>query len=103
MTNLTTSDKKGWAGLSFQIKKQQVILTASICLIALVIVLKNVLMVPQDVLLRDTVIFIVIYLGFLSFTLRTGDTETTSGNVSPLVGDLLVVLITLAIIAVYAL
>jgi uncharacterized membrane protein len=60
------------------------------------------LQVPFDILQRDTVIFIVIYFGFLLFALKTDGTGEKSGNVSPRGWDLLVVLITLAIIAVYA-
>ncbi len=103
MTEPTISEQKAWTNLFIQIRKQQVILTASICMIALAIVLKNVLLVPYDILQRDMMIYIIIYFGFLIFALRSDDTEEKSGNASPLVWDFLVVIITLVIIAVHAL
>lgn len=103
MTDLTMSEQKAGTNLFTQIRKQQVILTASICMIALVIVLKNVLLVPNDILQRDMMMYIIIYFGFLIFAFKTGNTGEISGNDSPLAWDLLVVLITLGIIAVYAL
>lgn len=58
---------------------------------------------PYDILQRDMIIFIIIYFGFLISTFKTDDSKKISGNVSPVVWDLLVVIITLAIIAAYAL
>ncbi len=103
MTDSSTSEQKAWNSLFTQIKKQQVILTASICMIILAIVLKNVLLVPADILIRDMMIYSIIYFGFLIFAFRTEDTTEISGNNCPLAWDLLVVMITFAIVAVYAL
>lgn len=86
-----------------KIKQQQVILTASICLIALAIVLKNVLFVPTDILIRDMEIYIIIYIGFSLFTFKADGSYELAGKMSPLVWDALIVLITLAIIGIYAL
>lgn len=102
MTEITTSDQKAGTDLFSQIKKQQVILTAGICLIVLAVVLKNILLVPADILMRDLTVYIIVYLGFITFAFQTDDVPEKSGNLSPLAGDLLVVIITLAIIAVYA-
>ncbi len=101
MTEIASEQKAG-TNLYSQIKKQQVILTAGICLIALAVVLKNVLFVPADILMRDMIVYIIIYLGFITFAFRTDDIPEKPENLSPLPGDLLVVIITLAIIAVYA-
>ena len=103
MTETSTSRQKAGTDLFTQIRKQQVILTAGICLMILAVVLKNVLLVPYDILMRDMMVYIIVYLGFVTFAFRTGDTVGKSVNLSPLAGDLLVVIITLAIIAVYAL
>lgn len=102
MTEPFIAEQKAWTNLFKEIKKQQVILTASICLVALVIVLKNVLLVPTAFLMRDSVIYIVIYLSFIFVSFKTDDTEETSERINPLFWDVLVVLITIAIIAVYA-
>jgi hypothetical protein len=103
MTDTSISKQKAGTGIFSQIKKQQVILTAGFCLIVLAVVLKNVLFVPSDILMRDMIVYIIIYLGFITFAFRTDDVPDKSGNISPLAGDLLVVTITLAIIAAYAL
>lgn len=87
--------------LCMKIREQQVILTASICLLTLVVVLKNVILVPMEVLIRDMVIYIIIYLGFLVFEFEP-DGNYGKSQFHPIVWDLLVVLITLAIIVVYA-
>ncbi|GEM_PF-2873475 len=103
MTETSISKQKAGTDFFAQIKKQQVILTAGICLIVLAVVFKNVLLVPYDILMRDMMVYIIVYLGFVTFAFGTDDVSYKSGNISPLAGDLLVVTITLAIIAVYAL
>jgi len=103
MTETPLSEQKAWTPLVMQIRRQQVILTAGICLILLAIILKNVLFVPADILIRDMTLYIIIYSGFLLFAFRTDDAVKVPENVPPVVWDLLVVIVTLAIIAVYAL
>lgn len=85
------------------VKENHVAITASVCLVVLVAAMKNVLMVPQDILLRDTMIYIIVYLGFLTMSFRTDATREETGAVAPFLWDALIVVITLAIIAVYAL
>jgi hypothetical protein len=65
LTEPFIAEQKACTNLFTEIKKQQVILTASICLVALVIVLKNVLLVPTAFLMRDSAIYTVIYLSFI--------------------------------------
>ena len=78
-------------------------IVTGICLISLVIVLKNILLTPPDILSRDFIIYIIVYIGFIS-TLSTKDkTEKKFKYDTPLFWSVLIVLITLAIIAVYAL
>ncbi|HMA04785.1 MAG TPA: hypothetical protein VKO45_02550 [Methanomicrobiales archaeon] len=103
MTEFVTSEKRGTVHLFERVKQQQVILTASVCVIALTIVLKNVLLVPAEVLTRDMAVYTIIYLGFLVFAFRPEGNYEISGKVSPLTWDALVVLITLTVLAVYAL
>ena len=87
--------------------KVKVGIVSAVCLMGLIVVLKNVLNVPAEILSRDMVIYIIIYIGFttvLNFTeempgeaaapQRTWDT--------PWVWSALLVAVTLAIIAVYA-
>ena len=94
---------EGRAGLFQKIRQQQVILVASACVIALTIALKNILMVPAEILTRDIAIYSILYLGFLVFAFRPGGNYERSGTVSPLAWDVLVVIITLTILLVYAL
>jgi hypothetical protein len=100
MTEMVSTGKST-TNLFMKIKEQQVILTASICLLALVAVLKNVLLVSTEVLTRDVVIYLIIYLGFLTFAFKP-DGNYRKSQFHPIVWDLLVVFITLAIIVVYA-
>ncbi|MCX5844690.1 MAG: hypothetical protein NT022_13270 [Deltaproteobacteria bacterium] len=97
------SERGAWMNLLVKIKQQQVILTASICIIALAIVLKNILFIPTDILIRDMMIYIIVYLGFLMFAFKIDDKYEKSAKISTLIWDILIVFITLAIITVYAL
>ena len=97
------SERRAWMNLLVKIKQQQVILTASICIIALAIVLKNILFIPTDILIRDMMIYIIVYLGFLMFAFKIDGKYERSGKISTLIWDILIVFITLAIITVYAL
>jgi len=102
MTEFIPSEGRVGNSLFMTIREHQVILTASICLVALAIVLKNVLLVPTDILVRDMEIYTIVYLGFLVFSFRPDGNYERPEKTSPLAWDLLVVFITLAVIAVYA-
>jgi hypothetical protein len=80
----------------------RVSIVAGVCLLALVIVLKNVIGVPGDVLSRDVIVYIIVYwaLGFLYPAQRAEAKKSRFDQ--PLYWSVLIVLITLAIIVVYA-
>ncbi len=81
-----------------------VAITASLCLIALTVVLKNVILVPAAELNRDIVLYIIIYSGFIMSFLPVKDQANPEmPGRWPLVWCAVVVIATLAIIAVYAL
>jgi len=82
--------------------KDKVSIVAGICLFVLVVVLKNVLLVPADILSRDILVYIIIYWAFTVFSLPAKDDIKKSKYDRPLYWSLLIILITLAIIAVYA-
>ncbi len=89
--------------------KAKVAVVIAACLIGLVIVLKNVLLVPADVLSQDVIWYIIIYGVFfvtLNFTAeedvpRKG-TKSRKAYDSPWVWSAVIVVVTLAIIALYA-
>ena len=103
MTECAPSEERGIVHIFTKVRQQQVILTASVCVIALTIALKNVLHVPAEVLIGDMAVYSIIYLGFLVFAFRPGGNYEESGKVSPLAWDVIVVLITLTVLLVYAL
>ncbi len=77
-------------------------LTAGLCLVLLVVVLKNVLLVPATQLSSDIILYIVIYTGFtVSFPLT--DKAETSPARRTFLWTGAIILATLGIIAVYAL
>lgn len=78
-------------------------IVTGICLIGLVTVLKTILMIPADVLSRDVIIHIIIYIGFITSLSAKKKTAKRFKHDTPLFWSILIVLITLAIIAVYAL
>jgi fucose permease len=82
--------------------KDKVSIVAGICLFALVVVLKNVLLIPTDILSRDILVYIIIYWAFTVFSLPAKEEVKKSKYDNPLYWNLLIILITLAIIAVYA-
>lgn len=82
--------------------KDKVSIIAGICLFSLVVVIKNVLLVPSDIISRDIVIYIVIYWAFTVFPQLSKEEVKKSKYDNPLYWSLLIILITLAIIAVYA-
>ena len=78
-------------------------LTAGACLFALVIVLKNILQVPESRLLPDIVVYIGIYTGF-SLMYPVTIHERHSGKINnPALWSGLLVVMTLGIIIIYAL
>lgn len=103
MTEQVTTKRRSEMTFFMKIRQQQVILTASICMIALTIILKNILFVPTDILIRDVMVFIIVYSGFLIFAFKIDGNNKKSGRITPLVWDILIVLITVAIVAVYVL
>ena len=74
-----------------------------ICLLGLVVVLKTILMISAEVLSRDVIIYIIIYSGFItSFSAKNKNSKRFKYDTS-LFWSSLIVLITLGIIAIYAL
>jgi hypothetical protein len=82
--------------------KDKVSIVAGICLFGLVVVLKNVLLIPADIISRDIVVYIVIYWAFTVFPQPAKEDVKKSKYDRPLYWNLLIILITLAIIALYA-
>jgi len=82
--------------------KDKVSIVAGICLFSLVVVLKNILLVPADIISRDIIVYIIIYWAFTVFPQHTKEEVKKSRYDKPLYWNLLIILITLAIIAVYA-
>ncbi len=89
--------------------KAKVAVVIAACLIGLVIVLKNVLLVPADVLSQDVIWYIILY-GVFFVTLNFSaegdvpkeDTKSRKAYDSPWVWSAVIVVVTLAIIALYA-
>ena len=76
---------------------------AAICLFGLVVVLKNLLHVPGDVLSRDVLLYIIIYSAFGILYPGQSEAARKSRWDHPLYWSLMVVLVTAAIIIVNAL
>jgi membrane protease YdiL (CAAX protease family) len=81
--------------------EQKVSLVAGACLFGLVVVLKNVLLVPADILSRDILVYIIVYWAFTVFPTPKKEAKKSKYD-KPAYWSLLIVLVTLAIIAVYA-
>ena len=78
-------------------------LTAGACLFALVIVLKNILYVPESRFLPDIIVYIGIYTGFsLVYPVAIHERHSRSIN-NPALWSALIVIMTLGIIIFYAL
>lgn len=77
-------------------------LTAGICLVFLAVVLKNILLVPAAQLSSDLILYIILYMGFIVSFPFTGSTDTGPADRTLLWAGIIVI-VTLAIIAVYAL
>ncbi len=89
--------------------KAKVAVVIAACLIGLVIVLKNVLLIPADVLSQDVVLYIILYGVFfvtLNFTAEEDvpkeGTKSRTAYESPWLWSAVVIVVTLAIIALYA-
>jgi len=87
--------------------KAMVGIVAGICMMGLIIVLKNVLSISADVLARDMIIYVIVYFGFITAVNFTDEAPTEAGapekaSDNPWVWSAIAVAITLAIIAVYA-
>jgi hypothetical protein len=78
-------------------------IVAAACLFGLVVVLKNLLRVPGDTLSRDVLLHIIIYSTFGILYPGKSEEATKSRLDNPLYWSLLVVLVTVAIIIMYAL
>jgi drug/metabolite transporter (DMT)-like permease len=77
-------------------------LTAGACLFALIIVLKNILNVPESRFLPDIIVYIGIYTGFsLLYPVTIHERHSRTIN-NPVLWSALVVIMTLAIIVFYA-
>lgn len=77
-------------------------ITAGACLFALVIVLKNILHVPESRLIPDIVVYIGIYTGFsLMYPVTIHERHSRTIN-NPALWSALIVVMTLAIIVYYA-
>jgi hypothetical protein len=87
------------AVLSNEVKVASV---SAVCFMALVVVLKNVLHVPAEQLSRDIIVFTIIYSVFWMIPWLSARREKKSWFDGALFWSLLIVAITLAIIAVYA-
>lgn len=80
---------------------------SSICLVGLVVVLKNILNVPAEILSKDIVLYIIIYslFGWImpSINERKERIKEKQKNVNAKYWYLVIIFLTLAIIGVYAL
>lgn len=105
LTPLTDEREKGDPGIGHSLQDGRIrfALTAGACLFALVIVLKNILLVPENRFLPDMVIYIGIYTGFsLMYPVAIHERHSPRIN-NPALWSALIVLLTLAIIVFYAL
>jgi membrane protease YdiL (CAAX protease family) len=85
----------------------KVAIVSAVCLIGLVVVLKNVLNIPADILSRDIILWIIIYSGFTIVLISQEETPRKEGaprktSDSPWLWSAVIIGVTLAIIAVYA-
>lgn len=83
--------------------KVKVSIVTAVCLLGLVVTLKNILGVSAEVLSRDVVWFILIYSAFSIIYPDPGADARASNFDRPLYWSLLIVLVTVAIIMMYAL
>jgi hypothetical protein len=82
--------------------KTKVYIVSTVCLLGLVVILKNLLRIPAEVLSRDIVLFILVFSTF-SVLYPESSTEATPSRLDrPLVWSLLIFLVTVAMVIVYA-
>jgi len=86
--------------------KTKVSIVTAACLIGLVVILKNVLNVPADILSRDIILWIIIYSGFTIVLISQEEAPRKEGTPrktsdSPWLWSAVIIAVTLAIIAVY--
>ena len=82
-------------------------IVAAICMMGLIIVLRNVLSISADILSRDMIVYVIVYFGFITavnFTEETpsGQDAPKKAADNPWVWSAIAVVVTLGIIAVYA-
>jgi nitric oxide reductase large subunit len=87
--------------------KAMVGIVAAICMMGLIVVLKNVLSLSADVLSRDMIIYVIVYFGFITAVNFTEEVPKApdaprEAYDNPWVWSAIAVIVTLAIIAVYA-
>lgn len=82
--------------------KTKVSIITAVCLLGLVVTLKNILRVPAEVLSRDVILFIIIYSAFSIVYPVKGEETKTSTFDKPLYWSLLIILVTAAIVVLYA-
>ena len=83
--------------------KSKVLIVSQLCLLALIIALKNVLHVPVETLTSDVVLYIIIYSMFGVLFPDHLDATARSRLNNPWFYYLLIVMVTAAIVALYAL
>jgi hypothetical protein len=79
-----------------------VAIVTGVCLIGLIAILKNILLISSETLSSHVIIYIIVYIGFTTSYLAI-DKNTKSFYNTPLFWSIIIVITTLAIIAVYAL
>ena len=78
-------------------------IVTGICLVSLIAVLKSVLLISPDVLSSDVIVYVIIYIGFITTLSARDRTQKEFKYDTPKFWSMLIVLITIAIIAYYAL
>jgi hypothetical protein len=79
-----------------------VAIVTGVCLIGLIAILKNILLISSETLSSHVIIYIIVYIGFTTSYLSIDKTTKSFYN-TPLFWSIIIVITTLAIIAVYAL
>jgi hypothetical protein len=87
--------------------KAMVGIVAAICMMGLIIVLKNVLSISAEVLSRDMIVYVIVYFGFITAVNFTEENPSgldapKKASDNPWLWSAIAVVVTLAIIAVYA-
>jgi hypothetical protein len=82
--------------------KTKVYVVSAVCLLGLVVILKNILGIPADVLSRDVVLFIIVYSAFSIVYPEQRVGSPSSPLDRPLVWSLLILLVTVALVVLYA-